>query len=221
MILKRLGLALILVIGAAILGALLVAPVRAQGLDKGSTILSLQLAHGDGDFATPESFDPGFITAYDHSEWGGQVHLQHLTSPNWAIAFSAGIGTTSETDSPGSNAAPGSPDFDYSQSSWNVRFGMDRFAHLSPDFHLYVGPGLQYWSGKGEFEEGTISVESESANRIALSGRVGAIVGLGGSVSLNGHLGGYIGRASAEDEGAEVSWTPSGHDGAVGIAFVF
>ena len=127
----------------------------------------------------------------------------------------------SETDSPGLNAAPGSPDLDYSQSSWNVRLGMDRFAHISPDFHLYVGPGIQYWSGKAEFEDDTASVESESANRIALSGRLGAIVGLGGSVSLNGHLGGYIGRASAEDEGAEASWTPSGHDGAVGIAFVF
>ena len=30
-----------------------------------------------------------------------------------------------------------------------------------------------------------------------------------------------IGRASAEDANAEATWTPSGNDGALGIAFTF
>ena len=221
MILKRLGLALILVMGAALLGALLVAPVLAQGIDKGSTILSFQFTRGDGDFVTPEVFDPGYITAYDHSEWGGQVQLQRLLSSNWALAVAVGIGTTSETDSPGTNASPGAEDFEYSQSSFNVRVGADRFAHLSPNFHFYAGPGIQYWSGKAEFDDGTTSVESESTTRLALSGRMGAIVGLSESFALNGHIGGYIATASAEDAGAEASWTPSGTDGSMGISFVF
>src|SRR5687768_6071927 len=130
MILKRLGLALALVVGAALLGALLVAPASAMtGLHKGSTVLSFQFAHGDGDFVTPE-VGTGFITAYDHTEWGGQAQVQHLVSENWALAVSLGLGTFKETNEPGANAVPGSTDFEYSQSSWNVRFGMDRMAHL-------------------------------------------------------------------------------------------
>lgn len=221
MILKRLGLALILVIGAAILGALLVAPALAQGIDKGSTILSFQLSHGDGDFATPEAFDPGWITAYDHTEWGGQVQLQRLLSSNWALALSVGIGTTGETDTPGDNALPGAQEFKYSQSSFNVRVGADRFAHISPGFHLYAGPGIQYWSGKAEFDDGTTVIESESTTRIALSGRIGAIAALSESIALSGQIGGYIGHASAEDAGAEASWSPTGNDGSLGLSFVF
>ena len=75
MILKRLLLALALVAGAAILGALLIAPASAaEGLDKGSSIVSFQLSHGDADFAGPES--GGYISAYEHSEWGGGCSIQ-------------------------------------------------------------------------------------------------------------------------------------------------
>lgn len=220
MILKRLVLALGLVAGAALLGALLIAPASAQGLTKGSTVLSFMLTHGDADFVTPEA-GTGYITAYDHTEWGGGIQLQHFVSENWALAVSAGIGTTSETDKPGDNASPGDLDFKYSQSSFNGRVGFDRFVHLSPEFHLFAGPGLQYWSGKGKFDDGTSEIESEATNRIALSGRMGAHVAIGESFGLTGYLGGYLGRASGEDAGAEASWTPSGHDGAMGVSFSF
>jgi hypothetical protein len=221
MILKRLALALALVTGAALLGALFVAPAMADiGMRKGSTVLSFQLAHGDGDFVSAEG-GTGFITSYQNSEWGGQAQLQHMITQNWALAASVGIGTFKETDEAGSNA-PGDPDFEYSQSSFNVRFGFDRVAHLSPGFHLYVGPGIQYWIGKQTRDFGVgPELESESAKRIALNGRIGAHVSLSETIGLNGHLGGFIGKASAEDEGAEASWTPSGNEGAVGISFRF
>jgi hypothetical protein len=210
------ALALVLVAGAAFLAI----PASAQGLAKGSTLLSFQFAHGNGDFATPES-GTGGITAYDHSEWGGQLLLQHLVSENWALAVSAGIGTFKETDEPGTNAAPGTDDFVYTQSSFNGRLGFDRFVHISPEFHLYAGPGLQFWSGKAEFDDGTTVVESENTTRVALSGRIGVHTSLSESVGLNGYMGGYLGRASATDTGAKASWMPSGHDGAVGISFSF
>lgn len=221
MILKRPALALALVAGVALASALFLSPASAAGLTKGSTVLSFQLAHGDADLATPEVFDPGYITAYDHTEWGGQIQLQHLLSENWALAVSAGIGTTKETDEPGTNALPGAQDFVYKQSSFNGRFGFDRFVHLSPEFHLFAGPGIQYWSGKGKFDDGTTEIESESTNRIALSGRIGANIALGESVSLVGHIGGYMGRASAEDAGAKATWQPSGNEGAIGVGFSF
>ena len=220
MILKRLGLALLLVSGAALIGALFVAPASAAGLHKGSTVLSFQLARGDGDFVTAED-GSGFISAYDHSEWGGQAQVQHLLSDNWALAASFGIGTFKEKNEPGTNA-PLASDFEYTQSSWNVRFGFDRVAHITPEFHLYAGPGIQVWSGKQERDDGTPPVlESESVSRIALNGRIGTHVALSESVGLNGHIGGYIGRAQADDAGAEASWCPSGNEGAVGIAFHF
>lgn len=64
------------------------------------------------------------------------MQLQYLVWTPWAIAFSAGIGTTSETNEPGSAAAPGSPDFEYSQSSWQVRLG----AGFMRDGHPGRGP---------------------------------------------------------------------------------
>lgn len=220
MILKRLALALALVTGAALLGALFVAPAMAdEGLHKGSTVLSFQLAHGDGDFVSTES--GGYISAYSHSEWGGQVQFQHLMSEDWGIALSAGVGTFGETNEPGPGAGLGADEFEYSQSSWNARVGIDRYVHLSSTFHLYGGPGLQYWSGKQERGFEGSEQESESATRIALSGRMGVHIALSDMVGLNAHMGHYVGRASAEDDGAEASWTPSGNDGAFGLAFHF
>ncbi len=205
----------------ALVGAILVSPATAaEGLTKGSTVLSFQLAHGTGDFATPEG-GTGGITAYDHSEWGGQIMLQHLVSENWALAVSAGLGTFKETDEPGTNALPGTDDFVYKQSSFNGRVGLDRFVHISPEFHLYAGPGLQYWSGKAEFESGSTTIESENTTRVALHGRIGMNTSISETVGLNGYVGAYLGRASAEDTGAKASWMPSGHHGAFGISFGF
>jgi hypothetical protein len=200
---------------------LAVAPARAEGLAKGSSILSFQLTTGTADLATPEVFSPGGITAYDHSEWGGQVHFQHLLSDDWALALSGGIGTFKETDEAGTNALPGTDDFVYKQSSMQFRVGADRFVHISPTFHLFVGPGIQFWSGKATFDDGTTEIESERAKRIALNGRMGAHVALSDGVGLTGHLGHYLGFANATDTGAKVNWTPSGIESAVGFAFKF
>jgi hypothetical protein len=189
----------------------------AEGLAKGSSLLSLQLAQGDADLATPEAGSGG-ITAYDHPEWGGQLQFQHLLGENWALAVAFGIGTASETDKP---ADPGDPEFKYSQSSWNARVGADYFVHISPAFHLFVGPGFQYWTGHGKFEAGANSVEAKDATRIALDGRMGAHVELSNSVGLIGSIGHYWGHASADDAGAEVSWSASGNDGAMGFSFKF
>ena len=195
------------------------APARAEGLAKGSNILSFQLTTGTADLTGPEVFSPGFISAYDHSEWGGQIHFQRLLSDDWALALSGGIGTFSETNVPGDNAAPGEEDFKYTQSSVQFRIGADRFVHLSPTFHLFVGPGIQYWSGDAKQEQGTASLETATTTRWAFNGRLGAHVFLGDSFGLEGHLGHYFGFASAKDAGAEASWNPSGIESAVGISF--
>lgn len=204
---------------ALLLTLALVSPsASSEALAKGSSVLSFQLTTGVADLATPED-GSGEITAYDHSEWGGQVQFQHLLSDNWALALSGGIGTFKETDEP---ADPLESDFVYKQSSMQVRIGADRFVHISPSFHLFVGPGLQYWSGKAKFDDGSGPVlESERTKRIALNGRMGANIALSDGVGLAGHIGHYLGFANAKDAGAKASWTPSGVESAVGLAFKF
>jgi len=214
---RKFAFAVLFLVSAA---ALALAPAHAEGLAKGSSLLSLQFTTGVADLATPEAGSGG-ITAYDHSEWGGQLQFQHLLSDDWALAIGIGLGTFKETDKPGDNALPGEPDFVYSQSSTKVRIGADRFVHLTPTFHLFVGPGIEYWKGHAKFEQGTNNIESEDATRWAFNGRMGAHVALGNTVGLEGHIGHYFGTASAKDAGAEVMWSPSGTESAVGLAFQF
>ena len=205
--------ALFAAVSLAALVLFAVAPVRAEGLAKGSNLLSIQLTTGTADLATPEN-GTGGITAYDHSEWGGQIHFQRLLSDDWALALSGGIGTFKETDTP----TVGN-EFVYKQSSSQFRVGADRFVHVSPTFHLFVGPGIQYWTGKAKFDDGTTSIESQNAKRWAFNGRMGAHIALGDKVGLEGHLGHYWGFAKADDAGAKVSWSPSGFESAVGLSF--
>ena len=211
--------ALFALLSLAALVLFVASPSSAEGLAKGSNILSVELTTGTADLVAPESLTPGAISAYDHSEWGGGLQFQRLLSENWALAISGGVGTFKETDEFGTNAPPATPDFKYSQSSWNVRVGADYFAHISPNFHLFVGPGIQYWVGHDKWEQDPNSVESEDTKRWALNGRMGAHVALGGKVALEGHLGHYFGHASATDTGAKASWSPSGIESAVGFAF--
>ncbi len=207
---------------AFVIGVATVQPAiaAAEGLDKGSSIVSFQLTRGDGDFVT--AVDPaGYISAYDHSEWGVQVQYQRLLSSAWALSLGLGLGFSSETNEPGTAAAPGAEDFEYSQDSWQARIGFDRFAHISPAFHLYAGPGIQYWSGEQERGLSSSQASSPTTSRIGLSGRIGVHVALSETVALNGHLGGYIAHASAEEAGAKASWWPTGNEGAVGLALDF
>jgi hypothetical protein len=199
---------------------LAIAPAHAEGLAKGSNILSFQLTTGVADLTSTRG--GGRITAYDHSEWGGQVSFQHLLSDDWAIALSGGVGTFKETDEPGSASPPLTTDFVYKQSSWQARIGADRFVHISSTFHLFVGPGLQYWSGDAETEDAGITTETTKTKRFAFNGRMGAHVALSDGVALIGHLGHFVGHASAkDDDDAKASWMPSGTESAVGFAFKF
>jgi hypothetical protein len=209
--------ALFAVVSLAALVLFAIAPVRAEGLAKGSNILSFEMTTGVADLTTVDL--QGRTTAYDHSEWGGQVSFQRLLSDDWALALSGGIGTFKETDEPGASSPPLTTDFVYSQSSWQVRVGADRFVHISPTFHLFVGPGLQYWSGKPKFEDAGVEGEGVSTKRFAFNGRLGAHVALSDGIALIGHIGHYVGSASATHDESKASWMPSGTESAVGVSF--
>lgn len=220
---RRLGLALALVAVAALVTALLFAPAKADELVKGTNLISLQLTTGDADFGTPDDFvgSEGEVTAYSHSEWGGQLQLQHMLSDKWALAVSYGIGTFKETNEYGEKAPPNLPDGEYSQSSWYARIGADRFVSVADGFQLFAGPGIEYWSGDAKFDFPAYfatSFESESTTRISLTARIGVNIDFSSSLALNGYLGSYLGSASTEDSGAKASWMPSGNQAALGLA---
>ena len=195
----------------------------AAGFEKGSNLFALQLTEGVADLVSPSA--AGYVTAWAHSEIGGQVQFWHFFSPDYALALSAGIGYFGETDAPGTYAAPGDGDTKYTQSSWQVRLGGDRVAKINDRFTVFAGPGIQVWSGDFKFVSGMPAGsdwESEAVLRVALEGRMGIHMAWTDKVGGFCQLGHYFGYASsAEDHGAKATWWPSGHDGAFGIAMKF
>ena len=138
---KALKLALLVVLLVALTGV-----ASAAGFQKGSNVVALQLTEGVADLVGPEA--GGYVTAYSHSEIGGQVQFWHFFQEEYALTLSGGIGCFGETDAPGTDAASGAGDTKYTQSSWQVRLGGDRVAKINDRFSVFAGPGIQVWSGK-------------------------------------------------------------------------
>ncbi len=206
----RLGLALA---ACALLAA---GNVHADGLTKGATLLSVTLRNSDVSYVSPLA--GGYISAYPQTEWGAEAQYQRMLSDQWAIALAGGIGTYNEKDTP--TSVSGNPDVEYKQSSWNARIGADRFIHIGTNVELYMGPGVEYWSGTAKVVA-TTTVERARTKRISLDGRMGGYVGLGGSVGLTGQISRYTGYAKASDQGADAKWWPSGTSGQIGLAFKY
>lgn len=178
--------------------------------------LGLGLSSGTADLATE---DTGYANAYDHSEYGVQFSYWNMMAKDYAFAASFGLGTFKETQKPGDNAPAGSGEFEYSQSSWNVRIGGDRVVRVGERAFLFFGPGIEYWNGKAKFELGTASAETEPVTRISLHGRVGASMMMGDNYGLTVSVGSKVGRASYTELGAEDTWFPSSMDGSIGLVY--
>jgi opacity protein-like surface antigen len=198
----------------------MVAATTAFAGEHSEGLLGIQITNGTADLYSPGA--PGYISAYDHSEVGIGIQYWRLMSKDYAFTFSAGIGTFSETDKPGTAAPINSTDFKYTQSSWNVRVGGDRAAKVGERAIIYFGPGLEMWSGKAKFDGGpafTTAYETQNVTRFGISGRVGGVMLISEKVGINCQIGRYLGIASAEEDGAKASWWPSGFQAAGGLIF--
>jgi hypothetical protein len=213
----KLGLSIVLLVTVAGLAS-------AAGFEKGSNLFAVQLTEGVADLVQPVN-GAGYVTAWAHSELGGQVQFWHFFSEEYALTVAGGIGYFGETDKPGTTAGTGAKATKYTQNSWQVRLGGDRVAKINDRIHLFVGPGIQVWSGESKFVSGVSRDQdwkSKAAMRIAAEGRVGFHLAYNDKVGMTCQLGHYFGYASSTaDKGAKATWWPSGHDGAVGIAFKF
>ena len=202
-------------------GLALAGTARAQNSKSSSTLIALQLTQGIADFTGLPA--GGYIGAYSHSELGAQLQLWRFYNPEYAVVVGGGIGFFNETDKPGSAALPGSTDFKYSQKSWQVRLGADRFFHLTDRSHLYMGPGIQYWSGKAKFDGGgfTPAVETPNTTRWAIEARIGYDFKLSPKYGIITQIGQYFAYATSKYQGAKATWWPSGHDGAIGLSVAY
>lgn len=205
---KGLKLAVVLVgIGAA---------TAAFAGDASEGLIGIQVTNGTADLVGPQA--GGYLTAYDHSEVGLGIQYWRLMSRDYAFTFSAGIGTFSEKDEPGTNAPVGSGDFKYTQSSWTVRVGGDRAVKVGDRAIFYFGPGLEMWTGNAKFEtSGSPAEETADVTRFGLSGRVGGVMLLNDKLGFNCQIGRYVGIASAKEDGAKASWWASGFQASGGL----
>ena len=201
--------------------ALLTAAGQAIAAEK-SIVIGVGLMHSVADLATNNG--AGYNAAYDHSELGGRFEYWNLMRENYALNFQANVGFFSETDKPGTGAAPGAPEGKYTQSSWSVRLGGDRVWSPLPNTKLFFGPGVEYWTGKAKFEDIASVVgtyETKNVTRVSLHGHTGAMMMLGPNWGLSGQLGHRIGMASYQEKGAKTSWWPTSVDGAMELIFSF
>jgi len=187
----------------------------------GGSILSLGVFQGVGDYAGPE-LGSGYISAFDHSELGVGAEYWYMFADDYALAIQGAIGFFSETNEPGENAV-GGPEAKFSTSSFKLRVGGDRVGQIGERFTWFMGPGVEFWSGKATFEEffGSGEVETESTTRIGVNGRVGGIMKLSDSVGIQGQVGHTLGYATAEEAGAKATWYPSSFNASWGLAFSF
>ena len=200
----------------------------AWALEKGVSMLAIELTHGTADVADKTQGGTGYISAYSHSELGIQAQYWRLMSEDYALTFTAGWGFFNETDEPGQAATPGSPDHKFSISSFNVRVGGDRVHQLGERTVVYGGPGIEFWSGNAKFEPASFAgqgsgpeYKGESTLRWGLSARIGATMMLSEYVGLTAHVGGRYGHASVEEDGAKASWWPSSVESSAGLLYQF
>ncbi len=204
-------------IPALILACAAAAPVaRAEvGLTKGMSILAFQLTNGVSDIESAVAGN--YIGGSQVSDVGAQVEFSHMLKEDYAFTLNVGTTLSSMTLTSSSSA-----DADISQkiSGVNVRAGGDYVAHLSPKLHLLVGPGIEWKSAKAKRDNGTAAVESNTANRIGLSGRMSALMRLSEHLGMKGFVGHHFGYASVSNPaGAKATWWSGGNFGGGGLAF--
>src|SRR5262245_14457421 len=177
-------------------------------------VIGVGLMQSTADLAANDG--AGINAAYDHSELGGRFEYWNMMRENYALNFSANLGWFSETDKPGTGFS--GPDIKYTQSSWSLRLGGDRVWSPMANTRFFIGPGIEYWSGKAKFENIpgiTNGYETENVSRYSLHAHMGAIMMMGPTWGLSAQVGERIGIASYEEAGAKSTWYPSSPDGAI------
>ena len=201
--------------------SLLAGAGAASAADK--MIIGIGVMHGTADLAANAVSTAGTNGAFSTPEVGGRFEYWNMMRENYALNFQANIGFQSESDKPRSDATAGTKEGKYTTTSWSVRLGGDRVWSPLANTHVFVGPGLEFWTGKAKFEDigGAGTYETENVKRISLHGHTGAIMMLGSSWGISGQIGHKLGYATYEEKGGKTTWWPSSIDGAMELVFGF
>lgn len=158
----------------------------------------------------------GFESVLEGSELGLHVAYSYALSQKWTVVVSGGFDVGSSQFKPATG-----PTSRFSINSWNARLGFDRYAFITDDVALYAGPGLLYWRGNAEVDgTGTPAVDRKwpTVRQIAFNGRIGMLARFAERYALFGHIGQVIGANSAEDGNGRNTWWSNHHEGSVGLS---
>lgn len=192
--------------------------------EKGGSMLSIGLSQGTADVYDPA--DAGaYISAFQTPELGVTAEYWIPFSSDYSLAVQGTLGFSSETDQPGRDLPAGSPDRKFSTSSFKLRVGGDRVGKIGERFTWFMGPGIEFWSGKAKWKDfgGPFgaNTETETVTRLAVNGRFGGVMKLSDQLGIQGQIGNSFGHASAEDAGSKVTWWPSSFTASWGLAISF
>lgn len=200
-----------------ILTLCLVVPAAMAG-EGGRSRLSIGLGQGVADGYSPATVGSSdYLAPTTAPETNVGAEYWYSFGDDYAFALSGAYGfSTMKWE----GAASGDPEIKATGSSFKFRVGGDRVGKVGDRLTVFMGPGLEFWSGKQKLDVGGTSDESESVTRFGVSGRIGGFMALTEKVGIMGQVGHTFGLAKAED-GAKTTWMPSSFNASWGLAFGF
>lgn len=185
---------------------------------KGTSMLSIGLGQGVADGYSATTVGTGnYLAPTASPETNVGAEFWYLFSDDYAIALSGAYGFSSQK---WEGAASTDPDVKASGTSIKFRAGADCIGKVGDRLRVFLGPGLEFWTGDQKLTVGSSETESESTTRIGVSGRIGGFMMLAEKVGIMGQVGHTFGRASVED-GAKSTWMPSSFNASWGLTLVF
>lgn len=192
--------------------------VPAAFAGEGRSRLSIGLGQGTADgygLATVGSSD--YLAPTSTPETNVNAEYWYSFGDDYAFALSGAYGFSSMK---WEGAVAGDPEIKATGTSLKFRVGGDRVAKVGERLTVFMGPGLEFWTGKQKLDVGGSEDESEPTTRFGVSGRIGGFMALTESVSIMGQVGHTFGLATAEDE-AKSTWMPSSFNASWGLTFGF
>ena len=207
----------------ALVASAAVANAAGQGSD-----FSVGLSHGTGEDSTPvKVLAPDYILggspALGELGVNAEYGMKMSDDDAFVIGFDYRVGSLKEE--PTTFAPAGSPTLKVTSTSWKVRVGGDRMGKIGDKFSWFMGPGLEYGSGKAKYEDvfppPDASIKSEPTNKFGINGRVGGVMKLTDAMGIRGQIGNTFGMASIKDTGGKSTWYYSTFESAWGLQFSF
>jgi len=181
--------------------------------------LSLGLGQGTADGYTPTTVGTSsYLAPNTMPETNVNAEYWRSMSNDYALALSGAYGFSSMNWKGGD---PGDPEIKATGTSLKFRLGVDKAGAIGERLQFFMGPGVEYWTGKQKLDVGGTETESESVSRFGVSGRIGGFMMLSDAVGIMGQVGHTFGTASVEDSGAKTTWWPSSFEASWGLTFGF